>query len=561
MNHKLMLALGAALLACALLGSYFLVGSSRAGKGSQSPNAQRLVSVLTDLVEETPRPIADDVKTPAAAEAENPWKNEPAREPAVAGKFYPGDRTALTGMIQGFLDKAAGERIERLRGLVCPHAGYEYSGQTAAFSYKQAQGRNYRTVIVMAPSHHSLFEGAYIAPVSGYKTPLGVAPLSSLAATLAGKAPFSSKPPFRMARAVGAARPDQFEHSLEVQIPFLQHILKDFKLVPIVFGEVEPAAVAKALLPFLDEQTLVIASTDLSHFHTDEEARALDSACIKAICNLDAESLSKQEACGRAPILALVELARQKGWKTQLLDSRNSSAVTGDKSNVVGYSAIGFFEKGGAAMGSSTADVKDATKNTAAADGAGNQFSASERQWMLKLARNTLNEVVNRRNMPEVAEKEAPEKLRENGACFVTLTIGGDLRGCIGHIVAIEPLYKAVADNARSAALEDYRFNPVQPEELKKIHIEISVLTKPEPLAFNGPEDLLKKLQVNKDGVVLKVGGRGATFLPQVWEKLPDKVDFLNHLSQKAGMPAAAWREPGTQVSIYHVEAFEEEKN
>jgi len=550
MRNKQLLLFGAAALACALLG-LILIGLRGRPKG------------LPFLAEEQPAPKAAEAKTPAAAAAggENPWRNEPAREPAVAGRFYPGDKAALTDMLQGFLDKAGGERVERLRGLVCPHAGYEYSGQTAAFSYKQAQGRDYRTVIVMAPSHHSLFEGAYIAPVCGYKTPLGLVPLSPLAAKLAAQAPFKSQPPFQMARPTRAARPDQFEHALEVQVPFLQHVLKDFTLVPIVFGEVEPAAVAKALLPFLDEQTLVVASSDLSHFHTDVEARALDSACIKAICDLDAESLREQEACGKAPILALVELARQKGWKTRLLDSRNSSAVTGDKSNVVGYSAIAFFERGGAAMGSSSANGKGAPNGVGAANGKGGRFNADERQWMLKLARNTLNEVVGRRNMPQIAEKEAPETLRADGACFVTLTIGGDLRGCIGHIVAVEPLYKAVADNARSAAVEDYRFNPVQPEELKKIHIEISVLSKPEPLAFSSPEDLLKKLQPNKDGVVLKVGGRGATFLPQVWEKLPDKVDFLNHLSQKAGMPAAAWREPGTQVSIYHVEAFEEERN
>jgi len=543
MNRKTGLYFGIAAFGCALLAIALTCLKARPGG-------------LRITADEPPPKPADAPKPAPAPPPENPWKDEPPREPAVAGAFYPGDKDELARMIQGFLDKASGERIENVRGLVCPHAGYQFSGQTAAFAYKQLIGRTYRTVIVMSPSHHSLFEGAYIAPVSGYKTPLGVVPLSGEAALLAKAAPFSSKPQFQMARPQWAKkaetpRPDQYEHSLEVQVPFLQQTLKDFALVPIVFGEVDPAAVAKALRERIDAQTLIVASSDLSHFHADAEARELDAACVKAICDLDVTALKKQEACGKAPVLALLELARQNGWKAKLLDCRNSSAVTGDKTNVVGYAAIAFFDAGGSGMAA------------AGAAGGGEQkalFGADERTWMLDLARRTLTEVVNGRAAPELIEKDVPEKIRGEGACFVTLTMGGQLRGCIGHIVAVEPLYKSVRDNAQHAALEDYRFPTVRPEELKKIHIEISVLTKPEPLAFKGPDDLLKKLQPHKDGVVLKVGGRGATFLPQVWEQLPDKEEFLSHLSQKAGMPAQAWREPGTQVSIYHVEAFEEEK-
>ena len=162
-------------------------------------------------------------------------------------------------------------------------------------------------------------------------------------------------------------------------------------------------------------------------------------------------------------------------------------------------------------------------------------------------------------SVPEVAEKDVPPKLAEKKACFVTLTKDGALRGCIGHLTAMEPLHQAVAENARNAALRDPRFLPVKPDELDKIKIEISVLTEPQPLAFSSPEDLLSKLHPNEDGVLLHIGPRTATFLPQVWAQIPDKVEFLEHLSQKAGCEPSAWRGKDVSVSIYHVECFEEE--
>jgi hypothetical protein len=482
------------------------------------------------------------------ATVETPTKTETVREPAVAGAFYPGDKEQLEQMIRGFLAKAPDQPVEGLRALICPHAGYVYSGQTAAYGYKQLAGKSYRTVIVLAPSHYSAFRGAYIAPIGAYATPLGNVPLAKEAAKLAATAPFVAQPRCAWGRPVSdpSARPDAYEHSLEVQVPFLQTVLKEFALVPVVFGDVDPKSVADALSDRIDDQTLLVASTDLSHFHSDAEARKLDQSCVDAICKLDTAALEDQEACGKGPVQALVELAKKKGWKAKLLHTSNSGDVSGDKARVVGYAAIAFYEpKGGGEP------AKRDDKNI---------YTPDERKFMLELARRTLTEVVNGRKAPALAEKDVPENLRADKGCFVTLTINGQLRGCIGHIIAMEALYKAVMDNAQHAALQDYRFNPVRPEEVAKIHIEISVLTKPEPLKFDSSDDLLKKLQPHKDGVVLKIGNRSSTFLPQVWEQLPDKVEFLNHLAAKSGNAQAAWREPGTQVSIYHVEAFEEEK-
>jgi AmmeMemoRadiSam system protein A len=186
-------------------------------------------------------------------------------------------------------------------------------------------------------------------------------------------------------------------------------------------------------------------------------------------------------------------------------------------------------------------------------------LAAAERKFLLELARETLTRVTAEDNLPEVAAEDLPPKLREKKACFVTLTKGGALRGCIGHLTALEPLYEAVAENARNAAMRDPRFPPVEPGELDQIKIEISVLTEPQPLAFSSPDDLLSKLHPNEDGVLLHIGSRTATFLPQVWAQVPDKVEFLTHLSQKAGCERSAWRGKDVSVSIYHVECFEEE--
>jgi AmmeMemoRadiSam system protein A len=293
--------------------------------------------------------------------------------------------------------------------------------------------------------------------------------------------------------------------------------------------------VAKALADIIDDKTIVVASSDLSHYHTYEAAKGLDDRCVKAICDVDLDAMRAQEACGKLPIMALLHLARQKGWKAQLLDYRNSGDVTGDKDRVVGYTAVAFYAP------------------------APENLSAAERKLLLELARKTLRSVTANGGLPELAAKDVPPKLAEKQACFVTLTKNGALRGCIGHLMAIEPLHQAVAENARNAALRDPRFPPVQPDELAQIRIEISVLTEPQPLSFSSPDDLLSKLHPNEDGVLLHMGPRTATFLPQVWAQIPDKAEFLNHLSQKAGCEASAWRGKDVSVSIYHVECFEEE--
>jgi len=468
------------------------------------------------------------------------------RAPAVAGLFYPADQTVLSQTIDGMLERAPAHYIPHLKGLVCPHAGYPFSGLTAASAYKTLAGRDVETVIVLGPSHYAAFQGASLPDADAYQTPLGVVPISEKAQRLVGTGPFVleprclvERPPWwtqapKPAPPVGEDTPETWEHSVEVQVPFLQKTLTKFKILPVILGDTDPEQVARVLAGQIDDKTVIVASSDLSHYHPYNVAKDLDNHCIGAILNLDIDGMKTQEACGKAPILTLMCLAREKGWKAQLLDCRNSGDVTGDKDRVVGYTAIAFYAP------------------------APEHFAAQEKKFLLGLARTTLAHVATNGHLPEVSAKDVPPKLAETKACFVTLTENGALRGCVGHIVPQEPLYRAVVDNAQNAAMRDWRFPPVQSDEVGKIKIEISVLTEPQPLGFNSPEDLLGKLQPYEDGVVIKIGSRGATFLPQVWEQIPDKVEFLNRLSEKAGCEPSAWRGRDTSISIYHVEAFNE---
>jgi hypothetical protein len=481
-----------------------------------------------------------------ASRAEPPRR---VREPAVAGLFYPGEERVLAKTVDALLEGAPAHHFPRLRGLICPHAGYSFSGQTAAIGYKTLVGRQIETVIVMGPSHYAFLEGACIPDAQAYRTPLGLVPISEKAQSLANTAPFGLEKPCPVQRPAwwaqapklaperGQDTPETWEHSVEVQVPFLQRVAGRFKILPIVLGEVDPERIAKALATMLDDKTIVVASSDLSHYHAYNAAKELDSRCVQAICAMNTDDMKNQEACGKTPILALMHLAKIKGWKPQLLDCRNSGDVSGDKDRVVGYAAVAFVEP----------EVEN--------------FAAPERKTLLELARRTLTTVAANPESPapEFDLKSLSPKLAEKRGCFVTLTKGGVLRGCIGHILPRESLYQAVIDNARSAALFDPRFNPVRPDEVGQIKIEISVLTEPQSLAFNSPDDLLGKLQPHQDGVVLRIGERSATFLPQVWEQLPDKLQFLEHLSEKAGCPPAAWRGQGTSVSIYHAECFQED--
>jgi len=455
-----------------------------------------------------------------AVKNESKSENIIARKPAVAGSFYPKDRDELERAVDGFLEKAEDVRLPNVRGLVAPHAGYVYSGLTAAYDFKQLVGRDITTVIVLAPSHYVRLKDASVLDVTHFETPLGLIKVSPKVKELLKEDGFANIPSAHAQ-----------EHSLEVELPFLQRTLGDFELIPVVVGDADPKALASVLAKYVDDKTLVVASSDLSHYYPYAEAVKLDSACTSAIPLLDFEGMKSCQACGSIPIQILMLIAEERGWVGKLLDYRNSGDTAGDKSRVVGYSSVAFF------------------------DG----LTPGEEDVLLKLARDTLNQYYEDGSRPEIEENALTPKMKKLSGCFVTLNKNGDLRGCVGHILPQVPLYECVIENALNAALHDTRFNPVAKDEVPDLHIDVSVLTLPEKMTYSSPDDLLRKLVPGRDGVVLKVRGRQSTYLPQVWEQLPDKEEFLTSLCRKQGSSGDCWKS-GAEVEVYRAQVFEEKE-
>jgi AmmeMemoRadiSam system protein B/AmmeMemoRadiSam system protein A len=450
------------------------------------------------------------------------------RSPAVAGLFYPSGPEELRQTVLALLRKANGVGMPaKIRALVSPHAGYIYSGIVAAAGYKQIDP-SIKTVVLLGPSHRVPLRGASIAGVKAYRTPFGDVPLSRLTLTLQELTLFESIPEAH-------AR----EHSLEVQLPFLQMVLKDFEIVPILTHRADPKALATALAPHIREDTLVVASSDLSHYYSSETAISLDQICTNAVLGGRLSDMAQCEACGKQAVLTLMHIAKIKDWHAALIDYKNSGDTAGSKNRVVGYASIGFLDG---------KEVSRKMKET---------LSAQDRKALLKLARSAIEA-----KLVKGATVEAPESpcgaLTQQRGCFVTLQKRGQLRGCIGTIEPCSSLLECVEGNAQNAAFHDPRFPPLSQGELSEIEIEVSVLSVPERMHFKDGQDLKAKLEPNVHGVILSRGLSRSTFLPQVWKQLPDKEQFLEHLCVKGGMSSKAWQDPDTRVEVYHAEAFGE---
>jgi AmmeMemoRadiSam system protein B/AmmeMemoRadiSam system protein A len=455
--------------------------------------------------------------------------NDDVRPAAVAGMFYPGARDELCQMIRSFLKDARGVKVPgKIRGLVSPHAGYIYSGIVAAAGYRQIDPST-RTVILLGPSHRVPLRVASIPGVRAYRTPLGDVRLARLASTLRWSPGFESVPQAHRA-----------EHSLEVQLPFLQVALKEFEIVPILTGGTDPEVLAAKLAPHIGEDTLVVASSDLSHYYSYETATALDRICTTAISDSKFSDMPLCEACGKQAVLTLMHIAKTKGWQGRLVDYRNSGDTAGDKNRVVGYASIAFADRKGM-----TRRMKET-------------FSTRDRKALLRLARSAIEARLVKGAKVDKPGRGSPV-LNQLRGCFVTLRKHGRLRGCIGTIKPMYSLLECVARNAQSAAFEDPRFPALSADELDEIEIEISLLSVPEAFSFNDGEGLKRKLKPNVHGVILSRGMHRSTFLPQVWKQLPGKEQFLEHLCLKGGMSPNAWRDPRTKVEVYKAEVFGED--
>jgi AmmeMemoRadiSam system protein B/AmmeMemoRadiSam system protein A len=451
------------------------------------------------------------------------------RLPAVAGTFYPGEPDKLREEIRDHLKNASGVEVPgKIRGLVSPHAGHACSGIVAAAGYRQIDP-SIKTVILLGPSHHVPLTGASIPQVAAYRTPLGDVSLANLAFSLQELPLFHS-----------VAEAHEREHSIEVQLPFLQVMLKGFEIVPILTNNADPEGLAAALAPHIDEDTLVVASSDLSHYHPYETAVTMDGTCTTAIPGFKFSDMPLCEACGKQAVLTLMHIAKIKGWEGVLIDYKNSGDTCSSKNAVVGYASIAFVDR------------KEASGKV------NESLPTEDRKALLRLARSAIEA-----KLVKGAKVERPDPLpaalTEVCGCFVTLHKRGQLRGCIGSIEPVSSLVECVESNAKNAAFGDPRFPALTQDELADIDIEVSVLSVPQRLQFKDGDDLKRQLKPLVHGVILSRGFNRSTFLPQVWKQLPDKEQFLGHLCQKGGMPQKAWQDPETKVEVYQAEVFGED--
>jgi len=467
------------------------------------------------------------------------------RNPVWAGRFYPSQRAELELLIDRLTRQAESTQIQipphkSLKALILPHAGYIFSGRTAAHAGLVLTKNQFSKVIILAADHHVGFNNGVISDVTAYETPLGRIKLHDDASKLRRQS--------EIFQALPAS--DQREHSLEVVLPFLQRYIGDFELVPIVLGPCHPGRIAASIDPLLDPDTLLVVSSDLSHYLSYADAKAKDTETINMILNLEADKLlrHKNTACGIRPILILINLARLHGWQPVLLHYSNSGDTAGDRSKVVGYAAIAFY--GGSTMQNNSDSAQP--------------LSREQGQVLVKLARQTVMEKLGQNISDAEADALAVDltdiDFQVRRGTFVTLHLGGQLRGCIGSLAARESITDSVRHNAINAAFHDPRFPPLITEELDTVDFEVSLLSEPQPLEYSGSKDLLKKLRVNVDGVIIRKGSNSATYLPQVWEQLSRPEDFLSHLCKKAGLSFNAWKKTPLEVLTYQVQYFEEEK-
>lgn len=440
--------------------------------------------------------------------------------------------TAITAM----LDDARPELAPDLplpKALLLPHAGYIYSGSTAALGYAALErGRGaIRRVVLLGPTHRVWTDGVVLPGVDTLGTPLGEVRVARVATEL------QDLPQVGVSAEAHAA-----EHSLEVHLPFLQMVLGDIEVVPLAVGRAEPGEVADVLDALWGgSETVVVVSSDLSHYLPYDAAEHVDEATVEQMLRLDLPSPTTRPVAPRPPT--------GSSWP------RNGTGSSRGCSRGAAPATPPAIAGGWWAMSHWRSSVPSPTDDRLLAPlptGAGGA--------LLTLARGAITTDLGvDLGDDSPAERGAPSWLAQERACFVTLTRHGDLAGCIGTITPYRSLVEDVRGNARAAAFRDRRFPPLDRVDLPAVVIEVSVLSALRPIPFGDEADALAALRPGVDGVVLEYGGRRATFLPQVWDKVSGPADFLGHLKVKLGVPPAFWSEE-MHISRYVVDLFSEEE-
>lgn len=471
---------------------------------------------------------------------------------SLAGSWYSADADVLSKQFEGFFEKADVKPKKDVIGMILPHAGYKWSGQTAAFGVK-ATNKKYKRIIVIGLSHRMYLEEILSVPRgTHYETPLGQIPLDTeFIDKLLKHSVFQNVP-----------RALQNENSVEMEVPLLQYRFKDFKLVLIVAGHCSLETIRKAgaiLRGLVDEETLVVASSDFVHYgrvhrfvpfteNIAEQIKKLDMGAYEYIAKLDSKGFLeyKQKTgatiCGSVPIAVLLSMMGP-GVKAELTKYATSGELTGDFTNSVSYLSVVF-----SGTWQNSPEVK-AMKSES-------ELTEEDKSELLTLARKSIDYALEKQRVPEASELgvTVSDAMRQPRAAFVTLKKNSRLRGCIGDIFPQRPLYRSVIMNAINACVNDRRFPAVTVAECKDITIEISALTAPKPVAS------YNEIKIGIDGVVLNKDGRSAVFLPQVApEQGWDLNQTLTQLSQKAGLAGDAWKE-GASFLVFQAVVFGEEE-
>ncbi|MBU1701905.1 MAG: AmmeMemoRadiSam system protein B [Candidatus Eisenbacteria bacterium] len=508
-----------------------------------------------------------------------PHESQVVRASAIAGRWYSAHPPALQREIQELLDSVKDPvELQHLpAAIVTPHAGYQWSGPCAAHLYRSLQGPvadRIRRVILLAPSHHASVRGISTLPIDAYETPLGRVPIDRLMV-----AELLTRPGFKTVK--GAHRE---EHADEIQLPFLQTVLRGrWKLVDLVVQGTDPAdwdGIAGSLLPWINNETLIIASTDFTHFgdrfgytpfsdEIPENLKKLDMGAVAQALKIDPAGWTRYyrntgiTVCGYEPVGIVLTLVKRLAdaqtpplnFEGQLLNYTRSGDINGDFSSSVSYAAILFQQAGSDAAPDGNTLEKDITDEIPTDENPEKKLSKEEQAYLLNLARQTLEETfaLGRSKSKPLPNEFTGGPLEEERGVFVTLQLRNRLRGCIGSIAGHEPLAEGVAHQAIQSAFHDPRFSPLTKDELPHVRIEISVLTPMKPVAD------IKEIVIGRDGILLEQGPYRAVFLPQVaTEQGWDLHTTLTHLSQKAGLRERAWKEPETIFYTFQAQLFEE---
>ena len=475
------------------------------------------------------------------------------RHSTLAGTWYEKDASVLKDTVNEYMNEAkVSYGLGKIVAVIAPHAGHVYSGPVAGYAYKQLIGKKFDTVIIVAPNHADpKLDFTSVMTEGAYETPMGLVPIDTeIAKAIVSINMSDDIKESELGHLTGYN--GRMEHSLEIQLPFLQAAIGDFKLVPIIMGDRDNGVqscqnLGKAIAQAVKgKNVLLVASSDLSHFHDNATLKTLDADVKERIDSFDPEGLlrdlasGKCEACGGLPIAAVMMASRELGATNgKVLNMADSGDVTGDHSSAVGYLAAVLTESSdkGAELGSEEKV------------GVSLGLSGQEKEVLRNVVKQTLESVVKGGTVPKYNNHNG--KLGEEWGAFVTLTIDGRLRGCIGNIVGVKPLINTVAEMTRAAALEDPRFSPVKPYELKDIDFEISVLT-----PIKQVKDI-NEIVVGRDGIIISRGGYRGLLLPQVATEYNwDRKTFLEQTCVKAGLPRDAWKDPNTIIEYFSAEVF-----